>query len=320
MQRQSHGFLSAILFKVGMIVVVAYSGAQLFLDVGPSARHGLKSLESPGLGKPYQSRKPGPRVIFRLDDVEAGVREAQVFDILAVFKRHEAPVDVGIIPRANGRDSYALHWLRPYVDNGSVDIDVHGITHEVDEFDTSKSGNSRESLATGLRDATNRLTGFYGVRPVAFLVPYDVFDEPGYRAVRDAGFRIFSSQWQTDRHRGTAPIDFDSRVDEQGLYRLPAVDDAVSWDASRRSWGGFQPMSDLLFSMRASLERLGVAVISLHPAAFQQNDGATDPAKLVKLGELLEEARKLGQISTFRNWYCTYPADEEAGIALRFCG
>lgn len=307
------------LLKLALVITAVSAGLRLAFDLGPTGWQALQDVSSPVLAKQAQTRVPGPRVIFRLDDVEQGVRETQVFEILAVFERHDAPVDVGIVPRANGRPSYALRRLKPYVARGSADIGIHGITHVIGEFDTRQSGIPGEVLLDGLQDVTRRIAEFYGVRPLAFLVPYDVFDEAGYDVVREAGLRIFSSQWQTDHHRGTDPVDFQSRTDEGGLYRLPAVDDAVSWDAREKDWGAFQPMSDLMFSMRASLEQIGVAVISLHPAAFQKANGATDEVKLEQLAELLDRAAELGRISTFRNWYCTYAGRKEPGRARRFC-
>jgi len=308
--------LCTSLAKLLLIIAAVFSGFYALFEVVPSRhieiRAGALSL-LPALDQP---REPGPRIIFRLDDVERGVREQQVFDLLDLFQRRGVPLVLGIIPYANGRPTHALPEIKPYLSRGVAQLAVHGVTHQPYEFHTGESGTEHSELVTGLRKRTAALQAFYGVRPVAFLVPYDVFDRKGYEAVRDAGFRILSSQWQTDGHRGTAPVDYASRPSVEGLYRLPSVDDAVSWDAERRQWGDFQPLSNLLFSVRASLAELDVAVLSLHPAAFTDANGDTDKTKLEKLDTLLTRVRELGRITTFRNWYCTH-ADPERTRA--FC-
>lgn len=186
---------------------------------------------------PKQSRQPGPRIIFRLDDVEQGVREKQVLAIVSVFEEHDAPLELGFIPYVNGEPSFAPPRLQPYIAKGVADVSVHGVTHRQHEFHSGESGTTRKGLARGLLKASNALREYYGVQPVAFLVPYDVFDEAGYNAVRDAGFPILSFQWQTDRHRGTEPVGFNGQPHANGLYRLPSVDDAVAWNPNQQSWG-----------------------------------------------------------------------------------
>jgi hypothetical protein len=302
--RTSGKRLAASLAKLGLIVGGILGGFHLLFDTPLPAPDKIlaNGLDPP---KITQTLKPGPRIIFRLDDVEQGVREKHVLAILEVFERLDAPLELGVVPLAGGEPSHAIPRLRPYVAAGAADISVHGVTHVPNEFQSSESGLGRAALAEGLLTARARLQEYYGVYPLAFLVPYDVFDETGFNAVRDAGFEILSSQWQTDTYRGTARVDFHGNEDEHGLYRLPSVDDAVTWDAVNRRWGDFQPMSNLLYSVRASLERIGVAIVSLHPAAFDDGRGGVDAAKIAKLKRLVEAVRDLGMPTTFRNWYCT---------------
>lgn len=302
--------LTVSLLKLFLVAGAIFGGFHLLFDVPFAPRHEIRAgdINPPTLD---QSREPGPRIIFRLDDIEQGVRTEQVMAILSVFVQAGVPLELGIIPYVNERPSFALPRLKSYVSRGAADISVHGFTHRPNEFDTTKSKLPRDALRRGLLKATSRIQDYYGVYPVAFLVPYDVFDEPGYEAVRAAGFRIFSSQWQTDDHRGTRPVDFEGRPAEGGLHRLPSVDDAVTWNAGRQSWGGFQPLSNLLYSVRSSLETLEVAVLSLHPAAFEDTGGGVDAGKLNELAHLIERTRELGMITTFRNWYCARPGGDD---------
>lgn len=311
--------LYSSLLKLALIVAGILGSFHLLFDVAPSNRNEIRTVALnvlPGLKQP---RNPGPRIIFRLDDVEKGVREQQVFDLLALFQRRDVPVDLGIVPHAGGNVTYDIPGVKTYLSRGVADISLHGVTHRDLEFHTAESGISKADLRDGLKKAKTNISEYYGVEPVAFLVPYDVFDKAGYQAVREAGFRILSSQWQTDEHRGTRPVGFESNPASPGLYRLPAVDDAVAWDPERRQWGEFQPLSNLLFSVRASLDTLGVAVLSLHPAAFADEQGRTDREKMEVLDALITRVGELGRVVTFRNWYCTYAADDEPERAESLC-
>lgn len=68
----------------------------------------------------------GYAVIFRVDDVSKGWHEDVIREIIGVFSSNGVPVDLGIISNSSGTESYEIPWLKQYVDQGAVGINVHG--------------------------------------------------------------------------------------------------------------------------------------------------------------------------------------------------
>lgn len=281
--------------------------------------------------------KPG--IIFRLDDVERGVYEDTVEEIIKVFQRNKVPLDVGIMPFASGHISYNIPYLRKYLDAGAIDISVHGYTNSFAEFDTVISGASfdrldpalrpcfenafgeflykptktyYEDLARGLKLARERYKRYFGVAPVAFTVPNDYFNEEGYRAALVAGFKIFSSQQQSEKHPSDILVDYYGRPDENGMYRLPAFGSISGWDSLHCRFGELfileNPDDELWESITYSLKSsMNLAVIYLHPQNFIDSYGRPDKAKLNHLDTILKfvigHEDIFGEITTFEAWY-----------------
>jgi len=84
------------LLKLTLIVAGILGGFHLLFEVAPSKRTEIRAAALSVLPGLKQPRDPDPRIIFRLDDVEKGVREQQVFDLLALFQRRDVPLDLGL--------------------------------------------------------------------------------------------------------------------------------------------------------------------------------------------------------------------------------
>jgi hypothetical protein len=154
---------------------------------------------------------------------------------------------------------------------------------------------------------------YFGVDPVSFTVPNDYFNIDGYRAVQDAGFKIFSAQMETDHFpSATAPVDYYGRVNKNGMYRLFSVSNTGEWDNSRCKWGDILPLetpadplySDLLYGLRSVMN---TAIITIHPVSFTDDQAKPDPARLKVLDGVvryvLSHRETFGQITTFYSWY-----------------
>ncbi len=248
----------------------------------------------------------GAAVIFRMDDGERWAFERTTAAIIEVFKRNNALLDIGVIPYAHGKVSYDVPFLKQYKDDGVISISMHGLEHVHREFDTRHSGKSYDELKSNLIRAREEFKEFFGEYPVAFTVPYDYFTEDAYRAIGDAGFKIFSVQKANELYPSTEPVDFSGNPDKKGLYRLCTVSDVTQWDAGSNRWGEIFPADrrcPLFGSIEWGLENLEVAVVGIHPQAFCNKDDVPDPLKLEKLEKIVKRVRNLGTIITFDMWY-----------------
>jgi hypothetical protein len=268
----------------------------------------------------------GTTVIFRLDDVCQGWHEDTVEAIIKVFKNNGVPLDVGVISNVAGTDSFKIPWLQEYVDRGDVGISVHGFDWTYYQLDTTKSGFTFDYIKWKLMKARDQYLHYFGVSPVALTVPTDFFDEDGYKAIDEAGFKIFATQIEIEPHASAGePVDYQGRPDRNGMYRIPTASDVSTWDAVNQTFGDpvdvsnlaatpdfckyFSALSisttynDLGFQLCSVLGQLGVAAVGIHPTSFLDKDGKPDQAKLQKLDAIVKWVKTFATITTFEQWY-----------------
>ncbi|MEI6185641.1 MAG: hypothetical protein WCP43_00390 [Dehalococcoidia bacterium] len=292
----------------------------------------------------------GPVIIFRMDDVSKGYLEDIDKELIKIFKDNGVPVDCGVVAFANGSDTFDIPWLRQDFDQGLVGVSVHGYDWTYYQLDTTKELKSKRSqldnpciavadsdidtpkseltymyIRSMLIRARAQYFKYYGVMPVAFTVPTDFFDETGYRAVDDAGFGVFSTQINADRHPSSrAPVDYFGIYDPNGMYRIPTASDVCTWGDSC-TWGDIFDVSraasikgycqyhnayddvyeynDFTVMLCGTLESLGVVAVGIHPSAFIDKAGKPNMAKLEKLDRILKWCKSFATILTFEQWY-----------------
>lgn len=247
----------------------------------------------------------GNKVIFRLDDVSAARSSLPaVQEILYLFDKSGTPLDVGIIPHELDQDSYMIPFIKPYVQKGLVGLSIHGYDHEINEFDASYSNRTVKELSDGLNASVIFIEKYFGKRPVSFSVPYDVFNEAGFNAVRDSGLKIFSSQKMSEPLPSVEPVDYLGRSDPiRGLYRLPAVISVNLWDPNSRSYDGMLPISVFTNNINVAFNDWGFAVVTIEPQSFMNDDGSVKKAQIDILGEMIEISKERGIPTTFEELY-----------------
>ncbi|MDD5495094.1 MAG: polysaccharide deacetylase family protein, partial [Dehalococcoidia bacterium] len=184
-----------------------------------------------------QNYHGGPAVIFRLDDVSKGWYEDTVEEIIKLFKRNGVPLDLGILANVEGTDSFAIPWLKKYIDDGDVGVSVHGWDWTYYQLDTTQSHMTYDDIKFKMLKARDQYLQYFGVAPVAFTVPTDYYDETGYRAIDDAGFKIFATHSANETNPSNIPVDFSGRKDPNGMYRIPTGSDVCEWDEVNQTWG-----------------------------------------------------------------------------------
>jgi hypothetical protein len=289
----------------------------------------------------------GQAIIFRLDDVSKEYNEEVVQAIIELFKKNGVPLDLGIVSNAYGTNSYEIPWILKYLDEGVVGISVHGYdwtyfqidttstylnypVNDICSIDWARAKEESPEPAPTYRDikykllrARDQYLKYYGVSPVAFTVPTDFYDEAGYKAVQDAGFKVFSTQsFVESRPSSTYPVDFSGKRDPNGMYRIPTASDVCIWEQC--SWGNIFDISnqasiqnycqyqgdwagssgnDFTTDLCSTLGELGVAAIGLHPDCFLDRDSNLDKAKLEKLDAIIKWVKTFATITTFEQWY-----------------
>jgi len=275
--------------------------------------------------RPLPPYSGGPVIIFRLDDVSKGYLEDVVQEIIKLFQSNAIPVDCGVVSNASGADSYKIPWLKQYFDQNSVGISVHGYDWTYYQLDTIRSSLSYDDIKSKLITARHRYLEYFGINPVALTVPTDYYDETGYRAVDDAGYKIFATQIGVEPHPSiNNTVDYFGKSDPTGMYRIPTASDVCAWDNITETWkdtfvinqqsklqdycGEIQPgneqyYNDFTTMLCSTLSETGVVAIGIHPSCFVGKDGKPDKAKLEKLNQIVKWSKSFATIMTFEQWY-----------------
>ena len=304
--------------------------------------------EATGLKRPLPPYNGGPVIIFRLDDISKGYQEEVAQEIIKLFQRNGVPLDCGVVSYANGTDSYEIPWLKKYVDENAVGISVHGydwtyyqldisknyLRHIEDEqcinmsmakAEAEKAKISYEEVKFKLIQARCKFLKYFGIMPVSFTVPTDYFDELGYKAVQDAGYKVFSAHKSVELCPSTTqPVDYDCHTNlMKGMYRIPTASDLCNWYNCKwtdvinlnkpmaqkdyciyiDAYGESQEYNDAGISICSTMTGLGVAAIGLHPDCFIDKDGKPDMAKLEKVDTIIKWIKSFATIMTFEQWY-----------------
>jgi peptidoglycan/xylan/chitin deacetylase (PgdA/CDA1 family) len=311
-----------IQYSRGLGEITTYSSWYAYMDKYFYAKPFNRVKETPK----YTGK---PAIIFRLDDVARGWYEEPTEAIINLFKKNNVPIELGIIPYLDGKPTFDIPAVREYMNEGVADISMHGFDWTYAQIDSSKSGLTYSEMLGKMKNSRRQLKNYYNVEPVTFTVPYDFYDENGYKAVEDAGFKIFSTHSTVEPHPSAIPVDFEGKPEQNGLYRIPTATDVCTWDAVKQKWGDVYDVSQFRdleyyppateyniqqdysslpvyhdFSLiKRELDKLGVAAVSIHPDAFTDANGKPDEARLKKLEEIVKWADNFASVTTFNQWY-----------------
>jgi hypothetical protein len=255
--------------------------------------------------KLYGGHLEGNKVIFRLDDVSTERSSLlAVQEIIDLFNESNTHLDVGVIPHEVGQDSYKISFIKPYVQKGLIGLSIHGYGHVLNEFNTNYSKRTKKELSDGLNASIINMEKYFGKRPISFSVPYDVFDEAGFDAVRDSGLKIFSSQKMSEAHPSIEPVGFLGKFDpSRGLYRLPAVISVNLWDPHSQSYDGMLPIGVFRNNINGSFNDWGFAIVTIEPQSFINEDGSVKKAQIDILSKMIIISKERGTSTTFEKLY-----------------
>jgi hypothetical protein len=181
-----------------------------------------------------------------------------------------------------------------------------------------------EELKYKLLQARCKFLTYFGINPISFTVPTDYYDELGYKAIQDAGYKVFSVHQSVEPCPSLKPVDYNCQVDlDKGMYRIPTASDMCVWyncawtnviDLEKPmkqkdyciyigAWADSTEYNDYGITICTQMNALGVAALGIHPDCFVDKNGKPDMAKLEKLDKIIKWFKSFATIMTFEQWY-----------------
>ncbi|WP_084185089.1 DUF2334 domain-containing protein [Desulfonatronum thiodismutans] len=216
-------------------------------------------------------------VIFRYDDFSSSSPTEMEEKIIAVFKKHDAPLIISVIPFIASQNvlnpspqallplqEEKAAILRQGHKDGIIDIALHGHTHQSMHPDRRSEfvGLGRAVQLEKLTTARSYIERVVGVRPQVFVPPWNAYDHETLTALEELDFTTLSADC-----RGVAPKD----------SALSFVPFTCSLDQ----------LQDAIIIARKSLDPQPVIVVLFHIYDFLEHDALQGKLSFGELDALL---------------------------------
>jgi hypothetical protein len=244
-------------------------------------------------------------IIFSLDRVGDSNLKGVADKIIRVFAENNAPLDIAVAPPADVKDQENLNGLTPYVDAGLIDISFDGQGISWVDPDLPDTQSTFSAIESQLVKARGQLASYYGMAPVACILPPESLNQDNYRIIQEAGFKILNTRYSKVTPPSNLPLSWSGEVDRNGIYRLPVVADVnypVTPVVETATFNESAANNEILRSIDKSLTNLGVAVIEIRPGSFLDTDPKAFTVKIRLLNSLIKLSQQLGEIVTFDGW------------------
>jgi hypothetical protein len=265
----------------------------------PAAVSHVRQLQT----TPYVGDKSA--IIFTLDQIDTDNASGTVNGIIRLFADNSAPLDVAVAPSLIAPGFAGLSYLRGYVDAGIIDISFDGSDIHWFEEDTARDNAAYKELESSLQNDREQLKSYFGDPPVACLLHFGNYLEANYSLIQDSGFRILSTEYSGDFNSSKQPLSWFGEIDQQGLYRLPIVEN-LEYTSTATNRLAISARSgeekNLLAAIDQSINKFGTAVIEIQAASFMGKDMKPDASKLALLSNLIKSCHQHGELTTFESW------------------
>lgn len=212
-------------------------------------------------------------VAFRLDDVQDYYLAPAQIAVISAFERKEMPLTLGVIGGSIGDDPALLAAIRPGIlgDSGLFEIANHSWNNRVL---TQMTKSDQEKL---IRDANQKINAVFGVSPVTFIPPENLFNDDTISALKDNGFTHMSSSVGVKDPPPFTRSDF---------YQFPSIPTTATLDTATGLW---EPSSnqEILDKIEMSILDYGYAVVTMHPHEFSAYErGYVNQANSTRIAHL----------------------------------
>ncbi|MFH1432323.1 MAG: DUF2334 domain-containing protein [archaeon] len=220
----------------------------------------------------------GKYIIIRNDDIEPFWSTENTIYVAEYIRNMGIPQTLGVIPTAAqgtirlAEDSRLVEYLKSVKSDPLVEIGLHGLNHDVDEF----QGIGQEVTFSKITEGNDIMNKTISVNPITFLPPYYSYDINTLYGAISAGIKIFSA--------GMNAIDMGHAFREypEGLLNIPATTDIYDWS------GQFlYSAEDIESSCVDAMAQFGTCVIIVHHQLFVDQSDNIDPDKIKLLEDVM---------------------------------
>ncbi len=224
-------------------------------------------------------------IVFRDDDIGPDWSVGSAIYITDLFMSMNVSHVVGVVPaNIDGKklheDAVLYEYLKSIKDDESIEFVLHGYDHSYHEFENIPLDGSFDSAASKISAGVNIIEYVVGVRPVAFVPPYGVYNENTLLVLKDTDSMYIMSACQSDIKNDRAFKEID------GILYLPTTTYFYNWD--RKQYNTYEEVVD---SCEHSISEYNICVIALHHHMFKDAHGNMDMGKVQVLIDVIEWAK-----------------------------
>ena len=236
-------------------------------------------------------------VAFRLDDVQDFFLSPAQVGIMTVFHQKQVPLTIGVIGAVIGTDSKLVGTIKNDLVFGQTEIANHSWRHNI------YTKMTKAEQQNDLEQTNKKIQEVFGVTPVTFIPPQNLFNNDTVSVLKSLGFTHLSSG-------ETGSIEEPPKFKKSTFYEFPTFATTAELNPDTGYWRPFSNAATM-DQINSSIFNYGYAVVMLHPYEYStyENGGYTstvNATKLQDLGLLIDkvnsEGYKVLKISDIENF------------------
>lgn len=226
-------------------------------------------------------------IILRMDDVQENAWNNSAMALIDTILSKNMSVTLAIIPmrfgksagrnEAGSRNESAaakdsiLQYIRDKANGGKFELAQHGTYHKKDEF----LNLSEEEAYNATKKGLEQMERIFGVHPVTFIPPNNIYGENAPKALSKLGFRILSGEY--GEYKSDGNIMYVGYTEQTKVSSSPEL----------------VPVSSVLRSCRNSLALRNLCVLNMHPQDYAESGGtALNTTRYLEFTALLDGLKK----------------------------
>ncbi|UVS68152.1 chitobiase/beta-hexosaminidase C-terminal domain-containing protein [Nitrososphaera viennensis] len=231
-------------------------------------------------------------VIFRLDDIQDFWLNTVQIALMNHFIAKGERLGVGVIMNFIGNDPSVVDKVGEGLNSGTFELVSHAWNH-VDH----RTLTPQEQHDT-LQQANQKMTSLWGSSAVAFIPPFNAYDDNTLAALEALDMKIISAEFDQELpsiYNPDEPASPDNKVykaipdsdisDSHGIYHLPQVIGFYTYDSEPPTKTSMNTMTSRIDE---AISSYGYAVVTLHPQDFAVKDSSQNPTNQISSSELAD--------------------------------
>ena len=171
-----------------------------------------------------------------------------------------------------------------------------------------------------MQQSNNKIISTLGIKPIVFIPPYNNLDDDTIAALQENGFQYFSANASSyppsflqanDNDTSTGNGSDISKSSNATIFHFPSSAFTGDLNVDNTEWLGYSHDSTFA-ALNASMNKLGYAVVTMHPMEFSVRNGTmyqnkVDDVQIQELelliGDIRNEGFKIVTISQINEGY-----------------